>query len=43
MTAGMSIDMFVEPGQDPRTEPPGQGSELATLTGFLDWYRGTPT
>jgi len=39
--AGMSIDMFIEPDQDPRAEPPGQGSELATLTGFLDWYRKT--
>ena len=35
----MSIDMFIDPGQDPRTDPPGEGSELATLTGFLDWYR----
>jgi uncharacterized damage-inducible protein DinB len=39
--AGMSIDMFVDPAQDPRTDPPGQGSELATLTGFLDFYRTT--
>jgi len=37
----MSIDMFTDPGSDPRTEPPGQGSELATLTGFLGWYRKT--
>jgi uncharacterized damage-inducible protein DinB len=41
MMAGMSIDMFIEPGQDPRTDPPGEGSELATLTGFLNWYRKT--
>jgi uncharacterized damage-inducible protein DinB len=41
MMAGMSIDMFIEPGQDPRTDPPGEGGELATLTGFLDWYRKT--
>jgi uncharacterized damage-inducible protein DinB len=41
MMAGMSIDMFIEPGQDPRAEPPGQGSELATLTGFLNYYRQT--
>jgi uncharacterized damage-inducible protein DinB len=41
MMAGMSIDMFIEPGKDPRTDPPGDGSELATLTGFLDWYRKT--
>ncbi len=37
----MSIDMFIEPDKDPRTDPPGDGSELATLTGFLDWYRKT--
>lgn len=37
----MSIDMFIDPAQDPRTDPPGQGSELATLTGYLDWYRKT--
>jgi uncharacterized damage-inducible protein DinB len=41
MMAGMSIDMFIEPGNDPRTDPPGEGGELATLTGFLDWYRKT--
>ena len=37
----MSIDMFIDPAEDPRTDPPGQGNELATLTGFLDWYRKT--
>lgn len=41
MMAGMSIDMFIEPDQDPRTDPPGEAGELATLTGFLDWYRTT--
>jgi uncharacterized damage-inducible protein DinB len=41
MMTGMSIDMFIDPDKDPRTDPPGQGSELATLTGFLDWYRKT--
>jgi uncharacterized damage-inducible protein DinB len=41
MMAAMSIDMFIDPAEDPRTDPPGQGSELATLTGFLDWYRKT--
>jgi uncharacterized damage-inducible protein DinB len=41
MMAGMSIDMFIEPDRDPRTDPPGQGNELATLTGYLDWYRKT--
>jgi uncharacterized damage-inducible protein DinB len=41
MMAGMTIDMFVEPGQDPRPEPPTTGSERDTLTGFLGWHRGT--
>ena len=41
MMAGMPIDMFIEPEQDPRTEPPTAGSERDTLTGFLGWYRGT--
>jgi uncharacterized damage-inducible protein DinB len=41
MMAGMSIDMFIDPDKDPRTDPPGEGSELATLTGFLDYYRKT--
>jgi uncharacterized damage-inducible protein DinB len=41
MMTAMSIDMFIDPAEDPRTDPPGQGSELATLTGFLDWYRKT--
>ena len=41
MMAGMPIDMFIEPEQDPRTEAPTAGSELATLTGFLGWHRGT--
>ena len=37
--AGMSIDMFVDP--DPRSEPPPQGGELETLSGFLRWQRET--
>ena len=41
MMAGMSIDMFIEPENDPRTEPPPRAGELATLTGFLLWQRGT--
>jgi uncharacterized damage-inducible protein DinB len=41
MMAGMTIDMFVEPGEDPRADPPAAGSERDTLTGFLDWQRGT--
>ena len=31
----MSIDMFIEPDKDPRTDPPGEAGELAMLTGFL--------
>lgn len=30
-----------EPGVDPRTEPPNQGDERATLLGFLRWQRET--
>jgi len=41
MMGGMPIDMFIEPEQDPRAEPPTAGSELDTLTGFLGWHRGT--
>ena len=41
MMAGMSIDMFIEPDKDPRTEPPPRGGELATLAGFLRWQRET--
>ena len=31
MMAGMSIDMFIEPENDPRPDPPGTAGELATL------------
>ena len=41
MMACMSIDMFIEPEKDPRTEPPGRGGERETLAGFLRWYRET--
>ena len=41
MMAGMTIDMFIEPEQDPRPEPPTTGPERDTLTGFLGWHRGT--
>jgi uncharacterized damage-inducible protein DinB len=41
MMGGMPIDMFIEPEQDPRAEPPTAGSELDTLTGFLGWHRVT--
>jgi hypothetical protein len=39
--AGMSIDMFVDPDADPRTDPPAQAGERATLVGFLRWQRDT--
>jgi uncharacterized damage-inducible protein DinB len=41
MMAGMSIDMFIEPEKDPRTEPPTRGGERGTLAGFLRWHRET--
>ena len=41
MMAGMTIDVFIEPEQDPRPEPPTTGPERDTLTGFLGWHRGT--
>ena len=31
--------MFIDP--DPRSEPPPQGGELETLSGFLRWQRET--
>jgi uncharacterized damage-inducible protein DinB len=37
----MPSDMYIEPDQDPRTDPPTAGSELATLTGFLGYHRAT--
>jgi uncharacterized damage-inducible protein DinB len=37
----MTTDMFVDPGSDPRVEPPGRGNERETLTAFLRWQRGT--
>ena len=41
MMAGMTIDMFIEPEQDPRPEPSTTGPERDTLTGVLGWHRGT--
>lgn len=43
MMAGMPkfADMFVDPADDPRAEPPTRADERATLTGFLQWQRGT--
>ena len=39
--AGMSIDMFVDPDEDPRPEPPARAGERETLLAFLRWQRGT--
>jgi uncharacterized damage-inducible protein DinB len=33
--------MFVDIDKDPRHDPPGAGSELETLLGFLRWQRET--
>ncbi len=33
--------MFIEPGTDPRADPPPQGDERSTLAGFLRWQRDT--
>jgi len=33
--------MFIDPGTDPRGDPPTQGDERATLSGFLRWQRAT--
>ena len=41
MIAGMSIDMFTDPGPNPRADAPTQGDERATLVGFLRWQRDT--
>jgi hypothetical protein len=44
MMAGMSsrrADMFIDPGADPRDDPPTRGDERATLCGFLRWQRAT--
>jgi uncharacterized damage-inducible protein DinB len=34
-------DMFVDPDADPRTDPPAQDHERATITAFLRWQRDT--
>lgn len=39
--AGMSIDMFIDPDNDPRVDAPLQGDERAMLVGFLRWQRDT--
>jgi uncharacterized damage-inducible protein DinB len=37
----MSIDMFIDPDDDPRVEVPVRGDERTTLLGFLRWHRDT--
>src|SRR5262249_44879461 len=34
-------DMFIEPADDPRVDPPTQADELTTLVAFLRWQRET--
>jgi hypothetical protein len=41
MMARMSIDMFIDPEHDPRTDPPAQAGERATLAAFLRRQRDT--
>jgi Protein of unknown function (DUF664) len=41
MIAGMSIDMFTDPGTDPRADSPTQADERATIVAFLRWQRDT--
>jgi uncharacterized damage-inducible protein DinB len=37
----MFADMFVDPEHDPRTDPPTEIDERATLVAFLRWQRDT--
>ncbi len=37
----MSIDMFFEPEEERRVDPPFQGDERTLLLAFLKWYRDT--
>jgi uncharacterized damage-inducible protein DinB len=37
----MFADMFVDPDQEPRLDPPGQADERSTLLAFLRWQRET--
>jgi uncharacterized damage-inducible protein DinB len=41
MIAGMSIDMFIDPDNDPRADAPTRAGERATLVAFLRWQRDT--
>lgn len=34
-------DMFTGPEDEPRRGPPTQADERATISGLLDWQRGT--
>ncbi|WP_157594788.1 hypothetical protein [Streptosporangium amethystogenes] len=36
-----AADMFADPGNDPRTDPPVRGAERATPAAFLRWRRDT--
>lgn len=39
--AARRADMFIDPDTDPRTDPPVQADERATLVAFLRWQRET--
>ena len=41
MMVRISIDMFTDPGADPRSDPPAQADEATTLVAFLRWQRDT--
>src|SRR5262245_13275565 len=41
MMPGMSIDMFVDPDDDPRSDPPARADERDTIVAFLRWHRST--
>jgi len=41
VTKKARADLFVAEGDDPRPEPPTQGSEREMLVGFLRWQRAT--
>ncbi|HVX46350.1 MAG TPA: DinB family protein [Mycobacteriales bacterium] len=34
-------DMFIDPAEDPRADPPPAGDERSLLSGFLRWHRET--
>jgi uncharacterized damage-inducible protein DinB len=41
MISGVSIDMFIDPEDDPRRDVPCQADERSMLVGFLGWQRET--